>query len=80
MKIKKLIPIILIALVLLVAASYTVFIVPLKEKEVPEYTEVAVVRGTMQIGITESGYLEYEIKNINYDLDLNIEVDDEEED
>ena len=79
MKIKKLLPIILIIVVLLAAASYTVFIVPMKEKEVAEYTEAVVVKGDMLVGITESGYLEYEVYSIDYDLDLNIESDDDED-
>ncbi len=80
MKSKKLIPIIGLVFVLLAAAAYTVFVVPLKEQVVPEYTEAAVVSGNMKIGITESGYLEYEVQNITYELDLNIEADSEEED
>lgn len=80
MKIKRLLPIVLVAVILLSAAAYTVFIVPLKEKDIPRYTEAAVIRGDMKIGITESGYLEYEVHSINYDLDLNMEADDQEED
>ena len=79
MKVKKLLPFLLIVILLIAAASYTVFIVPMQEQMVPEYTEAAVVRGSLQVGITESGYLEYTTHSIDYDLDLNVESDEEED-
>lgn len=69
-----------IALFLLIlAASYTVFIAPLLQKEQWIYKEETVERGTLKVGVTESGSLEYNTKSIDYDLDLDVS-DDEEDD
>lgn len=68
---------IIAALVLLVlAAGYTVFIAPLLEKEQWVYKEAAVSRGTIKVGVTESGSLEYGSKSVDYDLDLDVTSDD----
>lgn len=67
---------------LLAAAGYTLFIAPLKDKDVWVYKETEVERGRLTLGVTESGALEYGIKNILYDLDLETgeqDEDDEEE-
>ena len=77
---KRLIVIIILFVMLLMGAAYTVFIAPMLELEEVHYTEEAVTRGEMIVGVTESGYLEYEIHNITYDLDLTVTEEDEEED
>ena len=67
-----------IALFLLIlAASYTVFIAPLLQKEQWIYKEETVERGTLKVGVTESGSLEYNTKSIDYDLDLDDSDDDD---
>ncbi len=66
-------------MILLLAAAYTVFIAPLQEREVVVYTESTVTRGQLQVGITESSYLEYKSYSIDYDLDLHLEDEEEEE-
>ncbi len=76
---KKRIIIILAAVVLVAAAGYTVFIAPLLEKEQWIYKEEVVERGTLKVGVTESGSLEYGIQSVMYDLDLDVS-DDEDED
>lgn len=69
-----------IALFLLIlAASYTVFIAPLLQKEQWIYKEETVERGTLKVGVTESGSLEYNTKSIDYDLDLDVSDDDEDD-
>ena len=64
-------------LVLVLAASYTVFFAPLLEQEQWVYKESTVERGTLTVGVTESGTLEYGITSLLYDLDL--DVSDEED-
>ena len=73
---KKLILAGIALLLLLLAASYTVFIAPLLQKEQWIYKEETVERGTLKVGVTESGSLEYNTKSVDYDLDL----DDSDED
>lgn len=69
-----------IALFLLIlAASYTVFIAPLLQKEQWIYKEETVERGTLKVGVTESGSLEYNTKSIDYNLDLDVSDDDEDD-
>ena len=69
-----------IALFLLIlAASYTVFIAPLLQKEQWIYKEETVERGTLKVGVTESGSLEYNTKSIDYDLTLDVSDDDEDD-
>lgn len=67
-------------LLLLLAASYTVFIAPLLEEEEWVYKESVVERGTLTVGVTESGSLEYGITSVTYDLDLDIGDEDDDED
>ncbi len=54
------------------AAGYTVFIAPLLEQEKWMYKEATVERGTLTVGVSESGTLEYGITSVIYDLDLNV--------
>ena len=69
-----------IALFLLIlAACYTVFIAPLLQKEQWIYKEETVERGTLKVGVTESGSLDYNTKSIDYDLDLDVSDDDEDD-
>ncbi|MCD7837061.1 MAG: HlyD family efflux transporter periplasmic adaptor subunit [Lachnospiraceae bacterium] len=77
---KKLIIIIASFTLLVMAACYTVLIAPLLEREQWVYKEATVERGTLTVGVTESGTLEYGITNIEYDLDLDIDDDDDDDD
>lgn len=66
-------------LVLILAASYTVFLAPLLEQEQWVYKESTVERGTLTVGVSESGMLEYGITSLLYDLDLDVSDEDEED-
>lgn len=78
---KKRILIIATALCLLLAAAgYTLFIAPLKNKDVWVYKEAEVERGKLTLGVTESGALEYGVKNILYNLDLDTDNTEDDED
>ena len=77
---KKLILAGIALLLLILAACYTVFIAPLLQKEQWIYKEETVERGTLKVGVTESGSLEYNTKSIDYDLDLDVSEDDEDSD
>ena len=76
---KKLILAGIALLLLILAASYTVFIAPLLQKEQWIYKEETVERGTLKVGVTESGSLEYNTKSIDYELDLDVSDDDEDD-
>lgn len=76
---KRLILVIMAGLLLVLAAGYTVFVAPLMKKEKWVYKEETVQRGTLKVGVSESGSLEYGISSILYDLDLDISSEDEEE-
>ena len=76
---KKLILAGIALLLLILAACYTVFIAPLLQKEQWIYKEETVERGTLKVGVTESGSLEYNTKSIDYDLDLDVSDDDEDD-
>lgn len=68
---------------LTLAAGYTVFIAPLLEKEEWVYKETVVERGSLTVGVTESGSLVYGVSNVMYELDLDVgneDHDDDEED
>lgn len=67
-------------LLLIAGASYTVFISPLMNKEQWVYKESTVERGTLTVGVTESGTLDYGISSILYSLDLDVSEDDGDED
>lgn len=66
-------------LLLILAACYTVFIAPLLQKEQWIYKEETVERGTLKVGVTESGFLEYNTKSIDYELDLDVSDDDDDD-
>ncbi len=78
----KFIGIVVGAAILVLGAGYTVFIAPRLEREQWVYIESKVERGTLTVGVTESGSLEYGITSILYDLDLSVseQEDDEEAD
>ena len=76
---KKLILAGIALLLLILAACYTVFIAPLLQKEQWIYKEETVERGTLKVGVTESGSLEYNTKSIDYELDLDVSDDDEDD-
>ena len=76
---KKLILAGIALLMLILAACYTVFIAPLLQKEQWIYKEETVERGTLKVGVTESGSLEYNTKSIDYDLTLDVSDDDEDD-
>lgn len=65
---------------LVMAACYTVFIAPLLEKEQWIYKESAVEKGTLTVGVSESGALDYGISSIEYNLDLDVSDDDDDDD
>ena len=67
-------------LILILAACYTVFIAPLLQKEQWIYKEETVERGTLKVGVTESGSLEYNTKSIDYNLDLDVSDDEDDSD
>ncbi len=79
---KRLILIIAAGSLLVTAACYTVFLAPLLDREQWIYKEEIVERGTLKVGVSESGSLEYGITSILYELDLDVsgEEDEEEED
>lgn len=79
-KTKRIIIIAAAACLLVFAACYTVFIAPLLEKEKWVYKEATVERGTLTVGVTESGSLEYGLTSVLYDLDLSVVVSDDDED
>lgn len=64
-------------LLLILAAGYTVFVAPLLQKEQWIYKEETVEYGTLKVGVTESGSLEYNVKSIDYELDLDVSDDEE---
>lgn len=76
---KRLIMIIAAGTLLVSAAGYTVFIAPLLEKDQWIYKEEMVERGTLKVGVSESGALEYGITSVVYDLDLDVSGDEEDE-
>ena len=77
---KKLIAVVAGLLVIIFAASYTVFIAPNLEKEEWVYKEIQVEKGDLTVGVTESGSLEYIPTSQKYDLDLGNNKNEEEED
>ena len=74
---KKLILAGIALLLLILAACYTVFIAPYLQKEQWIYKEETVERGTLKVGVTESGSLEYNTKSVDYYLDLDVSDDDD---
>ena len=68
------------AAALVMAAGYTVFIAPRLEQDTWVYKEDTVQRGTLTVGVTESGSLEYGITSVLYDLDLTVTASDDDDD
>lgn len=69
------------ALILLIfGACYTMLIAPYLSQEQWVYIETEVVRGTLSVGVVESGSLEYGISTIDYDLDLSVTTSDDDDD
>lgn len=69
-----------VAGVLILGACYTLFISPLLKKDRWVYKEETVQRGTLTVGVTESGSLEYNESYINYDLDVSAYSSDDSSD
>ncbi|MCD7807253.1 MAG: HlyD family efflux transporter periplasmic adaptor subunit [Lachnospiraceae bacterium] len=67
-------------LALIGGACYTVLIAPYLSQEQWVYIETEVVRGTLTVGVEESGSLEFGISTINYDLDLSVTTSDDDDD
>ncbi len=67
-------------ILLLLAAGYTVFIAPLLNQEKWIYKETMVEKGSLIVGVKESGSLQYGIESIDYDLDLDVGDEDSDED
>ena len=76
----KLIMIITAGCLLVLAACYTVFLAPLLEEEEWIYKEAVVERGTLKVGVTESGQLEYGVSSVLYDLDLDVSSEEDDDD
>ena len=62
------------------AASYTLFIKPLQNAETWEYVEYIVEQGTLQNIVTESGSVQFGITTQLYDLDVSTDSDDDDDD
>lgn len=77
---KRLLLILFAFLVLVGAAIYTVAIKPMLEKETWVYKEETVSVGTLTVGVTEGGSLEYGITSQLYDLNLTVTESSDEED
>ena len=67
---KKLILAGIALLMLILAACYTVFIAPLLQKEQWIYKEETVERGTLKVGVTESGSVDIGTVDQTFDLDM----------
>ena len=65
---------------LVLAACYTVFLAPLLEEEEWIYKEAVVERGTLKVGVTASGQLEYGVSSVLYDLDLDVSSEEDDDD
>ena len=76
----KILLVIIAFLALLGAPGYTVFIAPLLKKDQWIYKEVQVQKGTLAVGVTESGALSYGITALDYDLDLETDEEDDDDD
>ena len=79
-RIKRNIAVISAFIVMIVgAASYTLFIKPLQNVETWEYVEYIVEQGTLQNIVTESGSVQFGITTQLYDLDVSTDSDDDDE-
>ncbi|MCD8067858.1 MAG: HlyD family efflux transporter periplasmic adaptor subunit [Lachnospiraceae bacterium] len=72
--------VIVVILALIGGACYTVLIAPYLSQEQWVYIETEVVRGTLTVGVEESGSLEYGISTIDYDLDLSVTTSSDDDD
>ena len=80
-RIKRNIAVISAFIVMIVgAASYTLFIKPLQNVETWEYIEYIVEQGTLQNIVTESGSVQFGITTQLYDLDVSTDSDDDDDD
>ena len=80
-RIKRNIAVISAFIVMIVgAASYTLFIKPLQNVETWEYIEYIVEQGTLQNIVTESGSIQFGITTQLYDLDVSTDSDDDDDD
>lgn len=70
----------LLFLVLMAAACYTVFVQPYMEREKVTYEETDILQGNLQTKVVESGTLEYELYNITYDVDVQVTQEEAEDD
>lgn len=75
----KLISIAAGAAILVLGAGYTVFIAPVLQQEKWVYIEETVERGTLTVGVTESGALDFGVTSVLYDLDLTVSSEESEE-
>ena len=69
-----------IIVIIVGAASYTLFIKPLQNVETWEYVEYIVEQGTLQNIVTESGSVQFGITTQLYDLDVSTDSDDDDDD
>ena len=80
-RIKRNIAVISAFIVMIVgAASYTLFIKPLQNGETWEYVEYIVEQGTLQNIVTESGSVQFGITTQLYDLDVSTDSNDDDDD
>lgn len=68
------------AVVVIAAACYTIFIKPSQNAQQWAYSEQTVQQGTLRSGVTESGTVAFGITSQLYDLDVSTEEDSDDED
>lgn len=68
------------AVVVIAAACYTIFIKPSQNAQQWAYSEQTVQQGTLKSGVTESGTVAFGITSQLYDLDVSTEEDSDDED
>jgi len=76
---KSLVLLCTVALLIIAAACYTVFIKPAQNVEHWEYSEQTVQQGNLKNGVTESGTVEFGITTQIYDLDVSTDSDDDDD-
>lgn len=69
-----------VALIIIAAACYTIFIKPAQNAEHWEYSEQTVQQGNLKNGVTESGTVEFGITSQIYDLDVSTDSDEDDDD
>ena len=67
-------------IIMIFAASFTLFINPLLKKDKYIYKEAKVAYGDLVLGIQESGSVDLNVKDVSYEIVLETEEDDEGED